>query len=38
MNERSITILDTETANFVDAPIPYDIGYQIINPTTGEVN
>ena len=35
--ERTITILDTETANFVDAPIPYDVGYQIINPTTGEV-
>lgn len=32
-----VMIIDTETANFVEQPLPYDIGYQIIDAQTGEV-
>ena len=34
---KNICIVDTETANFVNQPIPYDIGYDILNPVTKEV-
>lgn len=33
----NVMIIDTETANCVECPLPYDIGYQIINIETGEV-
>lgn len=33
-NEHYFTIFDSETANFVDAPIPYDIGYAIVHGKT----
>lgn len=33
----NITILDTETANSVDTPLPYDIGYQIVEVPTQKV-
>lgn len=36
MYENAVCILDTETANFVNQPIPYDIGYKILNCKTGE--
>ena len=32
----AICIVDTETANMVNQPIPYDIGYSLINPETHE--
>ena len=32
----NICIIDTETANFVNQPIPYDMGYKIFNPETKE--
>ena len=32
----NICIIDTETANFVNQPIPYDTGYKIFNPETKE--
>lgn len=32
-----VCVIDTETANFVNQPLPYDIGYRIINVITGEV-
>ena len=33
----NILIIDTETANCVEQPLPYDIGYQIVNTFSGEV-
>lgn len=33
----NVMIIDTETANSVEQPLPYDIGYQIINIPTGEI-
>lgn len=36
MVNHSVSILDTETANFVNQPLPYDIGYRILNPVTFE--
>lgn len=33
----NIMIIDTETANMVEQPIPYDIGYAIVNVETEEV-
>lgn len=33
----NVMIIDTETANTVEQPLPYDIGYQIVNIPTGEV-
>ena len=33
----AVMIIDTETANFVEQPLPYDIGYQIIDSESGEV-
>ena len=32
-----VMIIDTETANSVDQPLPYDIGYQILDRDSGEV-
>lgn len=32
-----VNILDTETANFVNSPIPYDVGYQIVDVDTKEI-
>lgn len=32
-----ILVLDTETANMVEQPLPYDLGYQIIDTDTWEV-
>lgn len=32
-----VMIVDTETANFVNQPLPYDIGYQIIDVDTHEI-
>ena len=32
----NIMIIDTETANSVNQPLPYDIGYQIIDNDSGE--
>ena len=32
----NIMIIDTETANGLDCPLPYDIGYAIVNDETGE--
>lgn len=33
----NILIIDTETANCVEQPLPYDVGYQIVDNTTGEI-
>lgn len=33
----NVMIIDTETANTVEQPLPYDIGYQIVNIPTGEI-
>ena len=33
----NIMIIDTETANTIDQPLPYDIGYSIFNNETGEI-
>lgn len=33
----NVLIIDTETANTIEQPLPYDIGYQIVNIPTGEV-
>ena len=32
-----VNILDTETANFINSPIPYDVGYQIVDVDTKEI-
>lgn len=32
-----VMILDTETANSINSPIPYDVGYQIVDTDTTEV-
>ncbi len=37
MIERSICFVDSETANFVDTPLPYDISYTIRDPQTWEL-
>ena len=36
-NHHIVCILDTETANFVDAPIPYDIGYVLYDATDRKI-
>ena len=36
MTNRAICFCDSETANFVDAPLPYDISYTIRDPQTWE--
>lgn len=33
----NVMIIDTETTNGLDQPMPYDVGYQIVNLPTGEV-
>lgn len=33
----NVMVIDTETANCVECPLPYDVGYQIVNLETGEV-
>lgn len=33
----NVMIIDTETANDVSCPLPYDVGYQIVDTETGEV-
>lgn len=33
----NLMIIDTETANGLDCPLPYDIGYAIVNDDTGEI-
>ena len=33
----NICIADSETANFVNSPLPYDFGYTIVNPRTWEI-
>ena len=33
----NIIILDTETANLINSPIPYDVGYQVLNVETKSV-
>ncbi len=32
----NVLIIDTETANEVETPMPYDVGYAILNTETGE--
>lgn len=33
----NVLIIDTETANSVEQPLPYDVGYAIVNTETGEI-
>ena len=33
----NVLVIDTETANSVEQPLPYDIGYAIVNTKTGEI-
>lgn len=33
----NVLIIDTETTNSIEQPLPYDVGYQIINIPTGQV-
>lgn len=33
----NVLVIDTETANCVECPLPYDVGYQIFNAETGKV-
>lgn len=33
----NVLVIDTETANEVETPMPYDVGYQIMNTETGEI-
>ena len=33
----NVLIIDTETANSVEQPLPYDVGYAIVNMETGEI-
>ena len=33
----NVLIIDTETANCVEQPLPYDIGYQVVDTSSGEV-
>lgn len=33
----NILIIDTETANCVEQPLPYDVGYQVVDTSSGEV-
>ena len=32
-----VMIIDTETANFVEQPLPYDVGYQIVDTDTEKI-
>lgn len=33
----NVLIIDTETANSVEQPLPYDVGYAIVDTETGEI-
>lgn len=33
----NVLIIDTETANSIEQPLPYDVGYAIVNTETGEI-
>lgn len=33
----NVLVIDTETANSVEQPLPYDVGYAIVNTFTGEI-
>lgn len=33
----NVLVIDTETANSVEQPLPYDVGYAIVNIETGEI-
>lgn len=37
MNNELVMVLDTETANSLDDPLCYDVGFAVVNPFTGEV-
>ncbi len=37
MNNELVMVLDTETANSLDDPLCYDIGFAVVNPFTGDV-
>ena len=32
----NVLVIDTETANSVEQPLPYDVGYAIVNTETGK--
>lgn len=33
----NVLVIDTETANSVDQPLPYDVGYAVVDTETGEI-
>ena len=33
----NVLVIDTETANNVEQPLPYDVGYAIVNTSTGKI-
>lgn len=33
----NVLVIDTETANSVEQPLPYDVGYAIVDTSTGEI-
>ena len=33
----NVLVIDTETANSVEQPMPYDVGYAIVNIKTGKI-
>ena len=33
----NVLVIDTETANSVEQPLPYDVGYAIVDIETGEI-
>ena len=37
MLDKLVVVLDTETANTVEQPIPYDFGWAVLNTETGEI-
>ena len=37
MNNELVMVLDTETANSLDDPLCYDVGFAVVNPFTGDV-
>ena len=37
MFEKNVMLIDTETANMVEHPLPYDVGYSIVNVENQEV-
>lgn len=34
----NVLVIDTETANSVEQPLPYDVGYAIVDTETGEIH